>query len=207
MTSPQPAELTPDASAPASASSGETLPAASPGSPARGDAASRDPIDNDAAPASRGSSPVGSRDRLPQDLTVAASRFARTMARQADVGVSSVAWRLCSTLHRRGPLRLSEIADAENVTRPTATTAVHRLEEAGLVCRHTDPDDQRSSLIELTPEGLEALRRWTAALGEVARPMLATLTEDELDTLQRATVLLQRLAEAHEHVHLARPDH
>lgn len=143
----------------------------------------------------------GSRAVLPQELTVAASRFARTMARRADVGVSSVAWRLCSTLHRRGPLRLSEIAEAENVTRPTATTAVQRLEEAGLLSRHADPTDHRSSLIELTPAGLEALRRWTDALGEAARPLLADLSEQELDTLHRAAAVLQRLADAAEHDH------
>ncbi|WP_259558158.1 MarR family winged helix-turn-helix transcriptional regulator [Brachybacterium sillae] len=143
--------------------------------------------------------------RLAQDLTVAASRFARTIARRADVGVSSVAWRLCSTIHRRGPLRLSEIADAENVTRPTATATVHRLEVAGLVCREPDAHDHRSSLIDLTPAGLEALRRWTSALGHAAGPLLGELSDEDLATLYRATALLHRLADAAEHDHTPPP--
>jgi DNA-binding MarR family transcriptional regulator len=138
-------------------------------------------------------------DDFPQDLTLVCSRFARLAARRADVGgVSSVSWRVVGTIQRYGPLRISEIADRERVTRPTATTVVKRLESEGLLCRSTDPDDSRSVLVDLTPAGSAQLDDWRASMQRGVGPILEDLDPAELRTLAQATEILARVVETHD---------
>ncbi len=129
-------------------------------------------------------------DQLPLELTLACSRFARLAIRGADVGVSSVTWRIAAALDQRGELRISEIATLEQVTRPSATTAVQRLEEAGLVERRTDPSDSRSSLVRLTERGADQLREWRRRLSATVEVLLADLDDDDRGALRRTAEIL-----------------
>lgn len=70
--------------------------------------------------------------------------------------------------------RVQDIARAVAITVGGASQAVDRLESAGLCARRANPADRRSSIVELTPEGLELLR--------VAAPVF----DRELDRLLRA---------------------
>lgn len=135
-------------------------------------------------------------DPLPLELSLACSRFSRLAARRADVGVSSVGWRIASALDHRGPLRLSEIADHERVSRPTATTAVKRLEEHGILTRTQDPHDSRSWFVDLTPHGRAQLATWRERLGAGVGELLADVSPAERETLREAAGILRRLAEA-----------
>ncbi|UVY84456.1 MarR family transcriptional regulator [Brachybacterium sp. NBEC-018] len=135
---------------------------------------------------------------LPQQLTLQCSQFARMAARTAQVGVSSVSWRVAATLQRRGPLRLSEIAERERVTRSTATAVIQRLEEEGLVERAPDPTDSRSWLVSLTPAGDEQLAAWRSQMAERVGPLLEQLPDADRETLARATEILADLVEIHD---------
>ncbi|UQN28963.1 MarR family winged helix-turn-helix transcriptional regulator [Brachybacterium kimchii] len=137
-------------------------------------------------------------DDFPQDLTLACSRFVRLAARRADVGVSSVSWRVVSTIEQRGPLRLSEIAERERVTRPTATTVAKRLEEEGLVFRTPDPADSRSVLVDITPAGREKLADWRSRMNHGVGPILDELGDDDRRTLAQAAEILARIVETHD---------
>ena len=53
--------------------------------------------------------------------------------------------------------RVQDIARAVAITVGGASQAVDRLEAAGLCARRANPSDRRSSIVELTPEGLELL--------------------------------------------------
>src|SRR5256885_2212419 len=64
-----------------------------------------------------------------------------------------------AVIERHGPLTPSELAACERIQRPTATRVLARLEEAGWIDRASDPADRRSSLVSITPEGRELLRR------------------------------------------------
>ena len=57
------------------------------------------------------------------------------------------------------PLTVSELATRLGVTKQAAGQIVTDMEERNLVSRRPDPDDGRSRLLELTPEGRRALRR------------------------------------------------
>jgi DNA-binding MarR family transcriptional regulator len=99
------------------------------------------------------------------------------------------------TLLEQGPIRMTELAAHERVRTPTTTVAIRRLEKLGLVKRSRDPSDLRAVLVDITPEGLaqhqEALANRRAFLGT----LLAKLGPEELETLSKALVPLERIAE------------
>lgn len=92
-----------------------------------------------------------------------------------------------------GGTRLSELAEAAQITKQTATALVDRLEAAGWVERVPDPTDGRARLVRLTEQAWagpgpigKAMERtieaeWTEHLGEaqmaVLRETLARLRE------------------------------
>ena len=83
--------------------------------------------------------------------------------------------------------RVHDIARAIAITVGGASQAVDRLESAGLCARRANPSDRRSSIVELTPEGMELLR--------IAAPVF----DSELDRLLRAPLpgtALAHLADA-----------
>ncbi len=99
-----------------------------------------------------------------------------------------------ATLHRYGPQRPSDLARAERFAPPAVARVVGALEERGLVTRRPSPDDARSSLVEITAEGvrlLTAVRQEQAA--DVAR-MLEALDPDDLAAVARALDPLERVA-------------
>jgi MarR family transcriptional regulator, organic hydroperoxide resistance regulator len=82
--------------------------------------------------------------------------------------------------------RVHDIARAVAITVGGASQAVDRLESAGLCARRANPSDRRSSIVELTPAGMELLG--------IAAPVF----DRELDRLLRAPLAegLAQLAEA-----------
>ena len=148
--------------------------------------------------ASQPSSDPAARHELPQHLALVCSQVARLAARRSEVGVGSVSWRVVATIERLGPLRLSEIAERERVSRPTATTVIKRLEEEGLVRREADPSDSRSWLVSTTAEGSAQLAVWRDQLAGGVGALLEPLPEEDLRTLTRASELLARILESHD---------
>src|SRR5919107_1853678 len=77
----------------------------------------------------------------------------RSMLADTDSALSATdAW-LLGRITDTGPVRLSELADWQEVDRSTMTTQVRRLETQGLVSRVADPDDGRAVLIRATAAG------------------------------------------------------
>lgn len=128
-------------------------------------------------------------------LRLAVTRTARRLRQEAASELTPTQVSALATIERRGPLTPSELADRERVKRPTATRVVARLEELGTISRTADPRDGRSALLEITPVGRSLLqrlrRRKTAYLAE----RLRGLDRDELETLERASALLERMLE------------
>lgn len=65
---------------------------------------------------------------------------------------------------RHGRLPVGKIGERLQVHPASVTNAVQRLEEAGLVARHTNPDDGRSVLAEITATGRVLVERCTELL-------------------------------------------
>lgn len=99
------------------------------------------------------------------------------------------------TLLDQGPIRMTELAAHERVRTPTTTVAIRRLEKLGLVKRSRDPSDLRAVLVDITPKGLSQHREALAARRAHLAALLAKLNPEDLETLTRALLPLERLAQ------------
>lgn len=90
-------------------------------------------------------------------------------------------------------LSMRDLAAACRSTASYMTSVVDRLEERGLVGRHTDPLDRRVAHVRLTEEGRGAVRRAHARLS-VPPTGLRELPPDDVHTLR---LILERAAAAY----------
>ena len=130
---------------------------------------------------------------LADHLRLAVTRLARRLRQQTDVDASPTQVAALSTIEQRGPLTLGELAAHERVRPPTVTAAVGRLEERGLVLRRPDPDDGRVVRVEVTPAGRRLLARARSRKTAFLTKRLAALDEHDLQVLQDALVVLDRV--------------
>ena len=103
----------------------------------------------------------------PVDFTPGIRLLAR-LARVAEqacqaTGISLPQYRLLMSVSRR-PLRASELAARVGVSRPTLTSLVDGLEQAGLLKRVPVPTDRRGIQLVPTEDGLAAVGRADDAL-------------------------------------------
>jgi DNA-binding MarR family transcriptional regulator len=99
------------------------------------------------------------------------------------------------TLLEQGPIRMTELAAHERVRTPTTTVAIRRLEKLGLVKRSRDPSDLRAVLVNITPEGLSQHQEALANRRAFLAKLLEKLGPEDLETLSKALVPLERIAE------------
>ena len=93
------------------------------------------------------------------------------------------------------PYRITELAAREGITQPAVTQLVNRLERRGWVERRADPQDGRVVLVALRDEGLEAIDRVRAEYRALLHEEMASLDDDEVETLAAAVDILDRLIE------------
>ncbi|WP_280401288.1 MarR family winged helix-turn-helix transcriptional regulator [Nocardia carnea] len=99
------------------------------------------------------------------------------------------------TLARRGPLRLTDLTETEQLTQPGITQLIARLERDGLVLRRRDPDDKRAVLVELTEVGRDVRQTRHDDRVRHLAPMIAELTTAHRRALAAAMPALARLAQ------------
>ncbi|MFT4110028.1 MarR family winged helix-turn-helix transcriptional regulator [Propionicimonas sp.] len=92
-----------------------------------------------------------------------------------------------------GPRTPGELADAERIAPPSMTKTVSCLAEKGLVTRDDNPSDGRSKLVALTDAGRAAIDEVVRVRDDWMVHKLEGLSEAELDLLERATELLNRV--------------
>jgi DNA-binding MarR family transcriptional regulator len=126
-------------------------------------------------------------------LRLAVMRLARRLRQQADQGVTPSQLAALSSIDRLGPLTLGDLSTVERVRPPTMTRIVAGLEELQLVRRERDPQDRRVARVRLTPAGQRFVQRSRTRKDAYLASRLRTLGPDELDTLHRATAILERV--------------
>jgi DNA-binding MarR family transcriptional regulator len=133
-------------------------------------------------------------DTSPMGVIGRVSRLSRQLEQRLDPvfarhGLEQGLFDVLATLRRSGEpyrMRPADLAASVMLTSSGITKRLDRLETAGLVERHPDPQDRRGLLIELTPAGrelidaaladhVEAEHRLLAALGPAEREQLAGL--------------------------------
>jgi DNA-binding MarR family transcriptional regulator len=103
-----------------------------------------------------------------------------------------------STLERKGPRRITDLAVCEGVTQPSMTVLINGLERSGLVERQSDPTDKRVALVVLSAQGEEFMRAQRRVGAEAFEQLLKELKPDELATLVAAIPALTHLRELDE---------
>ncbi len=81
-------------------------------------------------------------------------------------GISTGDFDVMQVVARTPSCRVYDIAEQLSVTVGGISKAVDRLERRGQVARRSNPEDRRSSIIELTPQGAEAFARAGAVVDE-----------------------------------------
>jgi DNA-binding MarR family transcriptional regulator len=107
-------------------------------------------------------------------------------------GLSPARLSALSVLVFMGPLSMSALADAEQVTTATMSRVVDGLESASLVTREPNPDDRRGVQVRATVRGSRLLHRARQRRVEGLATRLVVLSGDELRLLGRAAGLMER---------------
>lgn len=98
------------------------------------------------------------------------------------LGLTFARYQVLGMLRWTGPVTLGAVGHNLWITPATVTSAVDRLEKAGLSRRAAHPTDARATLVEITPKGRRlfdrAVDRLNAELFDTVE-----LSEDELDLL------------------------
>lgn len=136
-----------------------------------------------------------STEDLADALHSAAIQLLRRLRRMDDeTGLSPARLSALSVVVFGGPLRISDLARAEQVRTPTITPIVAALEREGLVTREVDEHDGRASLLRATPAGREMMARGRARRVEALTAELRRVPAADRDILRRAADLMQQLS-------------
>jgi DNA-binding MarR family transcriptional regulator len=94
-----------------------------------------------------------------------------------------------------GPLRVSDLAASIGSSLSSTSRLADLLESAGWVRRHSDPSDQRASLLTLSPTGRALLTRLRRDTTTRLASAIAELSSDQLAALMSALPVLEALSE------------
>ena len=105
--------------------------------------------------------------------------------------LSSAQLSIMSLLQGFGSLRVSDIARLEAIRMPTASNAVHQLEQEGMVTRERDPNDRRGVKVVLTERGRDELKSVGQERNEQFARMLSGLNDSRLKQAKEAISLIE----------------
>ncbi len=94
-----------------------------------------------------------------------------------------------------GPARISQIAREEGIRMPTASNALHQLEQRELVERIRDEHDRRGVRVQITSLGESELERVGEERTRYLAEMLSTLSEEDLARVSDVTGIINKLAD------------
>jgi DNA-binding MarR family transcriptional regulator len=131
------------------------------------------------------------------EAVLGASRVLVAVAARSLAGIAEEVtlpqYRALVVLASRGPQKVAALAEALDVTPPTATRMVDRLVKKGLVRRRSSQSDRREVRVSLTQAGRSLVAQVTARR---RREIAAILSRIPVDHLVDMTALLGELAEA-----------
>lgn len=128
-------------------------------------------------------------------LRLTVTRLGRLLRRQAETGLTPTKLAHLATISREGPIALGDLACAERVSAPTVTKVIRELEALGLVWREIDEADKRVSLVRTTDEGESTIAESRTRKDAWLTGQLAELSADELDVLDQAVIILERITD------------
>ena len=133
-------------------------------------------------------------------LRLAVVRTARRLRQDANAAegdgfLSPTLTAALATIECHGPLTPSELAERERVRRPTATRIVARLVGSGSPAAPRTPLTAAASWSRRRPAGSALLKRLRGRKNAYLAKRMRGLDPDEVETLERAAEILERLLE------------
>ena len=119
------------------------------------------------------------------------SRRLRQEARKAGLSVQDAI--ILGHIRKRPGVGVSELANAEQISRPTMSAHVKRLEACGWLARSDDAQDGRRSGLAITESGTRKLEAIQRLRNDWLADRLARLTDAERQQLAEAAAPLLRL--------------
>jgi DNA-binding MarR family transcriptional regulator len=98
-------------------------------------------------------------------------------------------------LDRGGPATSAELARQEQISPQSMGATLSVLQDRGLIARSADPDDGRRVVLTMTDSGRRTLQDRRRARVEQLAHGLTGFTATELEQLQAAAPLIERLAQ------------
>lgn len=144
----------------------------------------------------RKSSDVASRDVADRLHSAAIHLLRRLRKQDRATGLSGPRASALSVIVFGGPITLGDLANAEQVRPPTITRLVQGLERQGLVRREQDVNDRRLTRMHATEKGRRVLLEGRDRRIDALNKGMEALDAAELETLERATAILQRVIQA-----------
>jgi DNA-binding MarR family transcriptional regulator len=126
---------------------------------------------------------------------VAIARLSRRLRKHELAGLTPTQLAALATVERAGPLRLGDLAAAEQIAPSTLTRLVSVLEDHGYVQRCAVPGDARAWTLVVTPRGHEVLDRIRQENTLLLADSLLTLSPEHLAALAAALPALEQLAD------------
>ncbi|GAA2020173.1 MarR family transcriptional regulator [Terrabacter terrae] len=130
---------------------------------------------------------------LSNDIRLACMRISRRVRFESDRELPPHQFSVLARLEGT-PRTNSELADIERVSAPSMKRSTSALVELGYVARADDPTDGRQVILSLTSEGQKALKRIRRHRDEWMLSRFEHLTDEERELLQRAAVVLSKVA-------------
>lgn len=122
------------------------------------------------------------------------SLYSEIASRLRVIGLSVPQFDVLSTLTEREGMSQRELAERLYVTKGNVSGLIDRLVEAGLVERHSIPEDRRSHALHLTDEGKRLAVLGMAAHEHFIGETLGKLAKSDIETLDRILVTWRDVA-------------
>ena len=141
-----------------------------------------------------------SQDDLADQILVSIRRVVRAIDLSSkqlvrNYGVSGPQLLALRAVARYGPITVTALARDMNLSQPTVTGILHRLEQQSLIKRERDGTDRRAVTSTITTKGISTLKKTPSVLEDRFRRELNRLEDWEqtqaLATLQRIAAMME----------------
>jgi DNA-binding MarR family transcriptional regulator len=123
------------------------------------------------------------------------SRRLRPTEAALTAGLTPTRSAVLQTVARRGPMRLSELAEAEAINPTMLSRVIAELVDAGLLQRASDEGDRRAVWVNSTLAGRRLAERIRRERTDAVTLALGRLGDDERELIERALPALERMAQ------------
>ncbi|OAN62782.1 MarR family winged helix-turn-helix transcriptional regulator [Sphingomonas sp. TDK1] len=135
-------------------------------------------------------------DFLPYRMSIASNAVSDAVASvyRSLFGLRIPEWRLVAVLAEGGAMSQQALCGRTQMDKVTVSRAAIGLVERGLIARATNPSDQRSHLVALTPEGWQLYEQIAPKALEIERALFASFSDSERVQLAAMLVRIEAAA-------------